>query len=142
VITADNQKSGPGWLGRAAGRGRPADDPADDPAGGTGSAAQRRVAGAPGSGHGSDTSAPWPNAGRGRGTEKPAAVSCDHSACQANPPRQTTTRRSGALSASSAASHGAQASRSDGSGLFAGGAQRTAAATPGADEALAVVGAL
>jgi hypothetical protein len=45
---------------------------------------------------------------------------------QANAPRQTITRASG-ISASSASSHGRQLSRSTGSGLFAGGAQRTPA---------------
>src|SRR6266516_2382758 len=70
---------------------------------------------------------PWPKAGRGRGSAKPAERSTGHIACQANAPRQTTTRTDPATSAYSATSQGAQVSRSSTVGLFAGGAHRTAA---------------
>ena len=75
----------------------------------------------------SRTSAPWPNAGRGRGRANPHWPSTGHIACQANPPRQTITRSSAATRRSSATSHGAHVSRSAGSGLLSGGAHRTAA---------------
>src|SRR5215813_1781227 len=72
-------------------------------------------------------STPWPKAGRGRGSAKPAERSTGHIACQAKPPRQTTTRTDPATRANSAVSQGAQVSRSATVGLFAGGAHRTAA---------------
>ena len=59
---------------------------------------------------------------RARTSAAAAAPTMSH----ANWPRQTITRASGS-SASSRSSHSAQLSRSDGSGLLAGGAQRTAA---------------
>src|SRR6185436_6239258 len=76
------------------------------------------------------TSAPWPNLGRGRGTESsPAtAATARNAASQPYAPSATATRTRES-SASSRARNGAQLSRSDGSGLFAGGAHRTAAAT-------------
>src|SRR5215467_6005912 len=75
----------------------------------------------------SGTSTPWPKAGRGRGSAKPAKRSTGHIACQAKPPRQTTTRSDPATRPNSAESQGAQVSRSVTVGLFAGGAHRTAA---------------
>ena len=60
-----------------------------------------------------------------RGTACPAPRRAGHSAVQPKPPSTTTARAVGSRKRSSAASHGAQASRSAGVGLLAGGAQRT-----------------
>src|SRR5262249_56728164 len=79
-------------------------------------------------GAGSVTGVPWPNLGGGRGSVKPAERSIGHAARQAKPPRQTMTVTVAASSPNSAASQGAQVSRSVTEGLLRGGAHRTAAA--------------
>ena len=86
-------------------------------------------------------SAPWPNLGRGRGTALSPATSTTARSAASQPyaPSATSTRTSES-SASSRARNGAQLSRSDGSGLFAGGAHRTAAATYAPIEPQPVVG--
>src|SRR5215472_11827675 len=81
----------------------------------------------PGSPPVSRACAPWPKAGRGRGSTNPAERSTGHIACQAKAPRQTTTLTDPATRSYSADSQGAQVSRSVTVGLFAGGAHRTAA---------------
>ena len=70
-----------------------------------------------------------PERGARPGQREARRPSCGHIACQAKCPRQTIDPDRGARPArSSAASQGAQVSRSATDGLFAGGAQRTAAA--------------
>ena len=64
--------------------------------------------------------------GRGRGGGCSHSAGVRSAASHANAPRQTTTR-GGPTSSSSRSSHAEQRSRSSGSGLLAGGAQRTAA---------------
>ena len=66
---------------------------------------------------------------RGRGTTYPTARRAPSAASQPKPPRQSTTRASGASRLSSRCSHGAQVSRSRVVGLLSGGAHRTAATT-------------
>src|SRR5450631_2052165 len=70
---------------------------------------------------------PWVKRGFGRRTVQPSRLALARVASQAIAPRASIDRRPGAASARSRSSQIPQVARSAGSGLFAGGAQRTAA---------------
>src|SRR5690606_34098863 len=75
------------------------------------------------------TRAPCAKAGRGRGTVQPASANAGRAACQPKAPRTRAARSVGRSRCSSCTSQGRQASRSEGVGLLAGGAQCTGAVT-------------